>query len=276
MKPMPIVTMTMANGGWPSTRPQRHAVERRRRTAPSPRRRQHAEPERQAEQRDGGQRNEAAEHHQVALGEVDRLGRLVDQREAQRDQAEHAAHGETADDELEELDHVVCRGFAFAFVNERARSVAEANALRSHSGDVARTTTNGSVRVAGEGPAGTGGCLGTALYSLKVWSCSRSRMVMPTRSIRSQPRRSRCLSASLVRWRESPAQLGDLVLRNLERPLGARGQDGIEQRRERKRDPRVRLEQPVAAREADELLEALVHRVDDEAVEARCSRRGAT
>jgi hypothetical protein len=45
---------------------------------------------------DEGIRDEPAQHHQVALGEVDHLGRLVDENEAQRDQAVHTAEGNTA------------------------------------------------------------------------------------------------------------------------------------------------------------------------------------
>ena len=63
------------------------------------------EPERQSQVRLVGEphREEGAEHHQVALREVDLLGRLVDQHEAERDQAVDAAVGEAADDELKVL-----------------------------------------------------------------------------------------------------------------------------------------------------------------------------
>ena len=47
------------------------------------------------------QAEERAQHHQVALGEVDGLGGLVDQHEAQRDQAVDAALRDAADDDLE-------------------------------------------------------------------------------------------------------------------------------------------------------------------------------
>jgi hypothetical protein len=52
---------------------------------------------------DEGQRHEGAQHHQVALGEIDHLGGFVDQHEAERDQAVDAALRSAADDELEKL-----------------------------------------------------------------------------------------------------------------------------------------------------------------------------
>ena len=54
-------------------------------------------------ERHAGQAEEGAEHHQVALGEVDRLGGLVDQHEAERDQPVDAALRDAADDDLDEL-----------------------------------------------------------------------------------------------------------------------------------------------------------------------------
>ena len=50
-----------------------------------------------------GQPEERAEHHQVALREVDRLGRLVDQHEAERDERVHAALRDACKSELQEL-----------------------------------------------------------------------------------------------------------------------------------------------------------------------------
>jgi hypothetical protein len=68
-------------------------------------RRDQRKPEGQPERRDRSERHEATEHHEIALGEIDGLGCLVDQREAERDQTEHAPHGNTADDKLKELGH---------------------------------------------------------------------------------------------------------------------------------------------------------------------------
>ena len=45
--------------------------------------------------------DERAEHHQLAVREADRLGRLVDQHEAERDQAVDAALRDAADDDLQ-------------------------------------------------------------------------------------------------------------------------------------------------------------------------------
>ena len=49
------------------------------------------------------QADEGAEHHQLALREAHRLGGLVDQHEAQRDQAVDAALRDAADDDLQSL-----------------------------------------------------------------------------------------------------------------------------------------------------------------------------
>ena len=48
-----------------------------------------AEPERRAGDIGGAGREKAGEHDELALGEVDRVGRLVDQHEAERDQRVH-------------------------------------------------------------------------------------------------------------------------------------------------------------------------------------------
>ena len=50
-----------------------------------------------------GQPEEGAEHHQVALREIDRLGRLVDQHEAERDERVHAALRDACKKQLQEL-----------------------------------------------------------------------------------------------------------------------------------------------------------------------------
>ena len=63
---------------------------------------QRADPVVQAEMRDQGEREEAAQHHDVALGEVDHLGRLVDQDESERDQPIDAAGGGAIDDKLQQ------------------------------------------------------------------------------------------------------------------------------------------------------------------------------
>ena len=52
---------------------------------------------------DQGHRHEGAQHHQIALGEVHHLGRLVDEDEAESDQAVDAADGQTIDENLQEL-----------------------------------------------------------------------------------------------------------------------------------------------------------------------------
>jgi len=52
---------------------------------------------------DEGERHEGAQHHQVALGEIDRLGRLVDQHEAERDERVHAALRDACKKKLQEL-----------------------------------------------------------------------------------------------------------------------------------------------------------------------------
>src|SRR6185436_14496409 len=46
-------------------------------------------------------RNEARQHHELALGEVDGVGGLVDQHEAQRDQRVHEPDRQAADGECE-------------------------------------------------------------------------------------------------------------------------------------------------------------------------------
>ena len=70
---------------------------------------QRADPVVQAEMRDQAERDEAAEHHDVALGEVHHLGRLVDQDEAERDQPIDTAGGCTIDDKLQQARSVFHR-----------------------------------------------------------------------------------------------------------------------------------------------------------------------
>src|SRR4051794_731678 len=64
-----------------------------------------ADPVVQAHHADEGEGKEAAQHHQIALGEIDDLGGLVDEYEAERDQAVDAAERNTADQLLNEIQH---------------------------------------------------------------------------------------------------------------------------------------------------------------------------
>jgi hypothetical protein len=59
----------------------------------------------EAQNADEGEGEEPAQHHQVALGEVHHLGRLVDQHKAERDQAVNAAERNPADQLLNEVQH---------------------------------------------------------------------------------------------------------------------------------------------------------------------------
>ena len=61
-----------------------------------------ADPVVEAEMGNQAERHEAAQHHDVALGEVDHLGRLVDQDETERDQPVDAAGGGSIDDKLQQ------------------------------------------------------------------------------------------------------------------------------------------------------------------------------
>ena len=65
--------------------------------------RQHRQPERPAQERHQRKAAKRTEHHQVALGETDGLSGLVDEHEAQRDEAVDAALRNTADDQLNQL-----------------------------------------------------------------------------------------------------------------------------------------------------------------------------
>ena len=64
-----------------------------------------AEPVVEAERGDEGEGEEGAEHHELALGEVHDLGRLVDEDKAERDEAVDTAHGDTANRLLDEVEH---------------------------------------------------------------------------------------------------------------------------------------------------------------------------
>ena len=66
-------------------------------------RQQEAQPVVHAHGADEGERQEGAQHHQVALGEIHHLGGFVDEHEAERDQAVNAALRSAADDELKKL-----------------------------------------------------------------------------------------------------------------------------------------------------------------------------
>src|SRR5882762_6702105 len=58
----------------------------------------------------GAPRHETGDHHELALGEVDGVGRLVDQHEAQRDQRVHQADQEAVGHQKEEEAQVVRHG----------------------------------------------------------------------------------------------------------------------------------------------------------------------
>jgi hypothetical protein len=100
-----MVIMTTVKAGWPSRgrstrRSVRHAEQHHDDDG-----QQEGEPERQAGDGHRGQADEAAHHHQIALGEIDGFGRLVDQHEAERDQRVDAADRRSADGQLQELQH---------------------------------------------------------------------------------------------------------------------------------------------------------------------------
>jgi hypothetical protein len=64
---------------------------------------QNRQPEGETKEGHRRQSGKRAEHHQVTLGEADRLRGLVDQHEAQRDQAVDAALRDTGDEQLQQL-----------------------------------------------------------------------------------------------------------------------------------------------------------------------------
>src|SRR5262245_6221836 len=120
------------------------------------------------------------------------------------------------------------------------RSVAKTRALRSHPGDVARTTTDRAQlwvsRRAGPAPRVGGAPL--CPETLELFQVEdRDADALDPQDAEPLERFER-LVGPLAR---EPAQLADFVLRDLERPLGARRQDRIEERRERQGDARVRL-----------------------------------
>jgi hypothetical protein len=97
---------------------------------------QHRQPIGEAQQRHARQRAEGAQHHQFALREADRLGRLVDEHESQRDQPIDAPLGDTADDQLKQL-HLVSVGSAAV---ESARRVNPKNSPLTQGGMLATTS----------------------------------------------------------------------------------------------------------------------------------------
>ncbi len=64
-----------------------------------------ADPVIEPEHADEGEGEEAAQHHQIALGEIDDLGGLVDQHKAERDQAVNAAKRNATHQLLNEVQH---------------------------------------------------------------------------------------------------------------------------------------------------------------------------
>ena len=92
--------MTTANCGWPITRRSTDPVEQGAEDADRHDRDQEADPVVEAPPDDRHVGDEGAQHQQVALGEVDQLGRLVDQHEAERDQAVDAADREPVEGQL--------------------------------------------------------------------------------------------------------------------------------------------------------------------------------
>ena len=64
-----------------------------------------ADPVVEPELGDEGEREEATQHHQVALGEIDDFGGLVDEHEAERDQAVDAAERNAPHELLNEIQH---------------------------------------------------------------------------------------------------------------------------------------------------------------------------
>ena len=74
---------------------------------------------------DEGERQEGAQHHQVALGEIHHLGGFVDEHEAERDQAVHAALRSAADDELEQLHLAFPNPGAFGAFDSLGRSLSD-------------------------------------------------------------------------------------------------------------------------------------------------------
>src|ERR1039457_73888 len=88
-------------------RPQRDALDQETDQRHADQRDRYRGPVRQAHSGSGGEPEKGAEHHQLALGEVDRLGGLVDEDEAERDHAVDAALRDAADQDLEDLHAVL-------------------------------------------------------------------------------------------------------------------------------------------------------------------------
>ena len=59
----------------------------------------------EAEYADEGEGEEPAQHHQIALGEIDDLGCLVNEHKAERDQAVNAAERDATHQLLNEVQH---------------------------------------------------------------------------------------------------------------------------------------------------------------------------
>jgi hypothetical protein len=100
---MPMVSITIEKAGWPrmgrmtarsAAKPNRAIAGTADSTAS-----QNGQPSMVISARP----QEGAQHHQFALREAHRLGGLVDEHEAQRDEAVDAALCDTADDELQNL-----------------------------------------------------------------------------------------------------------------------------------------------------------------------------
>ena len=100
--PSPMVSMTTANWGWPEHAPQHGRVEHGAEQPHDRRWRARRPPSSRRRTRPRTCSGERAEHHEVALGEVDELGRLVDEHEAERDQAVDAADREAVQHELQD------------------------------------------------------------------------------------------------------------------------------------------------------------------------------
>ena len=94
--------MTTANWGWPMTRRSTVASSTAPKSADDADREGERGPVADAVPDHEHVADEGAQHEQVALGEVDQLGGLVDEDEAEGDQAVDAAHGEAVQGELQD------------------------------------------------------------------------------------------------------------------------------------------------------------------------------
>ena len=95
-----MVSMTTANCGWPITRRSTIASSSAPKAPIATTAISEADPVVEAPPDDRHVADEGAQHEQVALGEIDQLGRLVDQHEAERDQAVDAAHRQPVEGQL--------------------------------------------------------------------------------------------------------------------------------------------------------------------------------